>query len=108
MEIIHCGYQFQFVLIFSVVKIKDNYFIEMLRSLNCAFIDGGFLVGPDTIKEKYIQFLKSKQPKNETNFYKVRRSGKGGGKKDKYFKKAYINRSYKSISNRKYGTQEQK
>ena len=43
----------------------------MLRSLNRAFIDGGFLVGPDTIKEKYIQFLKSKQPKNETNYYKV-------------------------------------
>ena len=88
----------------AIEKIKDNYFIEMLRSLNCAFIDGGFLVGPDTIKEKYIQFLKSKQPKNETNYYKVRRSGKGGGTKDKYFKNTYINRSYKSISNRKYGT----
>ncbi len=89
----------------AIEKIKDNYFIEKcLRSLNRAFIDGGFLVGPDTIKEKYIQFLKSKQPKNETNYYKVRRSGKGGDTKDKYFKKAYINRSYKSISNRKYGT----
>jgi hypothetical protein len=60
MEIIHCGYQFQFVLIFSVVKIKDNYFIEMLRSLNCAFIDRGFLVRPDTIKCKYIPMLLDK------------------------------------------------
>ena len=51
----------------------------MCCSINKAFIDGGFLVGPDAIKEKYIPMLVTEV--NEAIELNIKNAGRGAYRK---------------------------